>query len=60
MFKSNVLPFELEDDVNIKGYYYNEAKTLAKYKIEHNEERLNVSRMARYKRSNMYTHAVQK
>jgi hypothetical protein len=60
VFKSNDLPFELEDDINIKGYYYDEAKTLAKYKIEHKEERLQVSRLAKYKRSDMYIHAVQK
>ena len=60
MFKSNDLPFELEDDINVKGYYYDDAKTLAKYKIEHKEERLQVSRLARYKRSDMYIHAVQK
>ena len=60
MFKSNDLPFELEDDINIKGYYYDEAKTLAKYKIEHKETRLQVSRLARYKRSDLYNHAIQK
>ena len=60
VFQSNDLPFELVDDVNVKGYYYDEAKTLAKYKIEHKEERLQVSRLARYKRSDMYTHAVEK
>ncbi len=60
VLKSHDLPFDLEDDVNIKGQYYDEAKTLAKYKIEHKEERLQVSRLARFKRSDMYTHAVQK
>jgi hypothetical protein len=60
VFKSNDLPFDLEDDINVKGYYYDEAKTLAKYKIEPKEERLQVARLARYKRSDMYTHAVQK
>ena len=60
MFKSNDLPFKLEDDSNIKGYYYDEAKMLAKYIIEHKENRLQVSRLAKYKRSDMYTHAVQK
>jgi hypothetical protein len=60
VFKSNDLPFELEDEINVKGYYYDEAKTLPKYKIEHKQERLQVSRLARYKRSDMYTHTVHK
>ena len=59
MFKSNDLPFELVDDVNVKGYYYDEAKPLAKYKIEHKDERLRVTRMEKYKRSDMYIHTVQ-
>ena len=45
MFKNNELPFELENDVNVKGYYYDEAQTIAKYKIEHREERLKTPRM---------------
>ena len=60
MFKSNDLPFKLEDDINVKGYYYDEAKMLAKYIIEHKENRLKVSRLEKYKRSDMYTHSVQK
>ena len=60
VFTGNDLPFDLEDDVNVKGYYYDEAKTLAKYKIEHKETRLQVSRLARYIRSELYNHAFQK
>ena len=60
VFKGNDLPFDLEDDVNIKGYYYEEAKTIAKYKIEHKDERLKISRHEKCKRSDMYIHAVQK
>ena len=60
VFKGNDLPFDLQDDVNVKGYYYDEAKTIAKYKIEHKDERLKISRLEKYKRSDMYIHAVQK
>ena len=60
VFKGNDLPFDLEVDVNVKGYYYDEAKTIAKYKIEHKDERLKISRLEKYKRSDMYIHAVQK
>ena len=60
VFKGNDLPFDLEDDVNVKGFYYDEAKTIAKYKIEHKDERLKISRLEKYKRSDMYIHAVQK
>ena len=59
VFKGNDLPFDLEDDVNVKGFYYDEAKTIAKYKIEHKDERLKVTRMEKYKRSDMYIHTVQ-
>ena len=60
IFQGNDLPFELEDDVNVKGFYYDEAKTKAKYKIEHKEERLKTPRLEKYKRSDMYIHAIQK
>ncbi len=59
VFKSNDLPFDLEDDVNVKGFYYDEAKTIAKYNIEHKDERLKITRMEKYKRSDMYIHTVQ-
>ena len=59
VFKGNDLPFDLEDDVNVKGFYYDEAKTIAKYKIEHKDERLKFTRMEKYKRSDMYIHTVQ-
>ena len=29
VFTGNDLPFDLEDDVNVKGFYYDEAKTIA-------------------------------
>jgi hypothetical protein len=28
------LPFELDDKLNIKGYYYDDEKTMPKYKME--------------------------
>ena len=60
VFKNDVLPFDLENDVNLKGFYYDEAKTIAKYKVEQKDERLKTPKLEKYKRSDMYTHAVQK
>ena len=60
VFIGDVLPFALEDDINLKGFYYDEAKTTAKYKVEQNEERLKTPKLEKYKRSDMYNHTVQK
>jgi len=38
--KGDVLTFALEDDINLKGLSYDEAKTMPKYKLEQKEERL--------------------
>ena len=41
LFENDIFPFTVSDDaVNVEGYYYDEAKTLPKYKIEHKDERL--------------------
>ena len=55
-----MLPFDLENDVNLTGFYYDEAKTIAKYKVEQNEERLKTPKLEKYKQSDMYIHANQK
>ena len=55
-----MLPFDLENDVNLKRFYYDEAKTIAKYKVEQKDERLKTPKLEKYKRSDMYIHVNQK
>ena len=41
VFENDIFPFTVSKDVvNIEGFYYDEAQTLPKYKIEHKDERL--------------------
>ena len=44
-----MLPFDLENDVNLTGFYYDEAKTIAKYKVEQKEERLKTPKLENIK-----------
>jgi len=48
------------DDINIKDYYYDEAKTMPKYKQEVKEGRLEHPKLAKYKRSDKYDYVEQK
>jgi len=45
VFKNDEFPFQMEDVSNIQGYYYDDAKTLPKYKIENKTARLNVKKL---------------
>jgi energy-coupling factor transporter ATP-binding protein EcfA2 len=57
VFENDIFPFTVSDDaVNIEGFYYDEAKTLPKYKIEHKDERLKEPRMGMYMRNATYRH----
>ena len=50
-------PFELNQDmININGYYYDDANTIHKYKLEKKEERLKVERLPKYIRKDTYFH----
>ena len=40
VFPNDVFPFQMEDEANINGYYYDDAKTLPKYKLENKTARL--------------------
>ena len=40
VFKNNEFPFKMEDVSNIQGYYYDDAKTLPKYKLENKTARM--------------------
>ena len=53
MFPNN-LPFELDENHNIKGYYYDEEKTLPRYKMEFKYDRLKVDRMPGTMRREIY------
>ena len=57
IFPTNDLPFDLfDDDINIKGYYYDVAQTLPKYKIEHKESNIVNAKLAKFKRTDTYEH----
>ena len=52
--RKNTLPFELEDDgINIKGYYFDDAQIVHKYKLEE-KVRSHVQRLKGYKRTDTY------
>ena len=57
VFRNNKLPFELiKDSDNIEGYYFDDAKKVPKYKLEHKPEgyRLKNSKLENYKRTVKY------
>ena len=58
-FPKDILPFTTTD-ININDYYYDDAKTLPKYKLENKETRLEAPKLAKYKRTIQYEHIPQK
>ena len=50
----NNIPFELDDKLNIKGYYYDEEQTMHRYKMEIKNDRLKVERLPGTKRNDYY------
>jgi hypothetical protein len=57
VFPKDVMPFELEDDnVNIKGFYYDEANSKPKYKLEDKQSRLKHERLPNHIRTFKYEH----
>ena len=57
VFPKDVFPFTMEsDNSNIKDYYYDEAKTLPKYKIDHKDHRLEHPKLEKYKQIEIYDH----
>ena len=52
----NNIPFELDDKLNIKGYYYDEEQTMHRYKMEIKNDRLKVERLPGTKRNDYYEH----
>jgi hypothetical protein len=49
-------PFEL-DGINLKGYFFDDKKSSYKYKLEECSKRLEVGKMAGYKRDVKYEHS---
>ena len=45
-FPKDILPFTITD-ININDYYYDDAKTLPKYKLENKETRLEAPKLAK-------------
>ena len=44
-FKGNKFPFELVEDIQLNGHYWDKSNKVYKYKIEYNKVRLKTSRM---------------
>jgi hypothetical protein len=59
-FKNNIFPFELEDNNDIKGYYYDDKQQVNLYKLEDKNTRLQIERKAKYKREIKYEHTILK
>jgi len=53
-FPNDVFPFELIDDKNIEGYYYDDENKVPMYKLEKKNTRLQIERKAQYKRTDTY------
>lgn len=54
-FNCDGIPFDLIDDINIKGYYWDKEKKYPKYKLE-DTERLKFGRMEKWKRTETFKH----
>ncbi len=54
IFEHNEFPFELVDDIQLNGHYWDSKNEITKYKIECDKERLKTSRMEQYLRKNKY------
>jgi len=53
-FPYNVFPFELEDEINIKGFYYDDKCTVHRYKLEFKNDRLKHEKKPRNIRKELY------
>ena len=54
IFENNEFPFELVDDIQLNGYYWDSKNEIPKYKIECDKERLKTSRMGQSLRTAVY------
>ena len=53
-FKENKFPFELVEDIQLNGHYWDKSKKVYKYKIEYNKDRLKTSRMQQTQRTETF------
>ena len=51
-FEGNKFPFELVEDIQLNGHYWDKSNEVYKYKIEYNKERLKTSKMQETLRTN--------
>jgi len=54
VFPDNVFPFDLVEDIQLNGHYWDKSKSVYKYKIECDKERLKVSKMQQTLRTDIY------
>ena len=54
VFEGDKLPFELVDDIQLNGHYWDKSNKVYKYKIEHNKERLKTSKMQQTLRTDIF------
>jgi type IV secretory pathway ATPase VirB11/archaellum biosynthesis ATPase len=54
VFEDNKFPFELVEDIQLKGHYWNKADKVYKYKIEYNKDHLKVSKMQETLRTDIF------
>jgi len=54
IFPNNMFPFELVEDIQLNGHYWDRSNTVYKYKIEYNKERLKTYRMKETFRTDIY------
>jgi len=59
-FPNDVFPFELIDEKNIEGYYYDDENKVPMYKLEKKNTRLQIQRKAQYKRTDTYIYEPKK
>jgi ABC-type uncharacterized transport system fused permease/ATPase subunit len=58
-FEDNKLPFELSDGKNIDGYYWDDEKTILKYKLEPVGKHVLYPKMEKFIRTDKYEHKTE-
>ena len=54
VFPNNINPFTTSDGLNLDGYYYDENRSMPKYKLEDKEGLLQIERLSNYIRKDIY------
>ena len=54
MFKNDTLAFDIDENKNILDYYYDDKKTLPKFKLDNKDTRLKFPKLEQYKRTKVY------